>query len=222
MTLNIQIPTELKEIKPFYDWETFPVTNESEMELAGQALSEINGRIKAVENWRKEATGPIKQGIKVIEDSCRSITDPLKKIDSILRGKVQGFMNARQRFLEEEARKKREKEIALEKARAFEAAKTAMTTDSEVAATEAIQRQENVTRLESRPVAVSQTVRSSNFTMAQTKVWTWEITDEAKVPREYLIIDEKRINTLARSFEETPVEIPGITFKQESRIAMRR
>lgn len=210
------LPPEVKDIKSFYRLETLQVTTDAEVELAGQALKEVKHRLKLVEEKRKEVVGPIKQGIAAFEAMCREVTNPLKEIDRALRAKVERFWQNRQRKLEEEAKKEREAKLEEERRRQAEAIETAMETGSETAMKEAEQREKNAARLEAKPIEVKQTFRSSTFTLAQAKRFTWTVTDLAKVPREYLVLDEKRLNSIAKRYKTEKVEIPGIEFRETS------
>lgn len=215
------LPPEVRDIKSFYRLEALQVRNDAEAELAGQALKEVKQRIKVVEDKRKEVVGPIKQGIAAFEALCREVTGPLREIDRALRAKVEHFWQARQKQLEEEARKKREAELEEERRRQAEAIDTAMETGSTAAMKEAEQREKNVARLEAKPVQVKQTLRSSTFTMAQAKRVVWKVSDLAKVPREYLVVDEKKLNSIAKRYKQERVEIPGIEFSEVSKSVLR-
>ena len=50
------------------------------------------------------------------------------------------------------------------------------------------------------------------------KVWTFEITDEALIPREYLLIDESRIRRVVTALKKD-TNIPGVRVFEQKRIA---
>ena len=50
------------------------------------------------------------------------------------------------------------------------------------------------------------------------KIWTWEITNENVIPREYLCVDEKKINGLVRAGVR---EIRGIKIYQKETLAVK-
>ena len=47
------------------------------------------------------------------------------------------------------------------------------------------------------------------------KVWTWELVDISQVPREFLVVDEKRINAELRTIKDG-LTIPGIRIFQKT------
>jgi hypothetical protein len=51
--------------------------------------------------------------------------------------------------------------------------------------------------------------------ISTTTVWKWRVTDEHKIPREYLRIDETRINGVVRAMKEA-TNVPGIEIYPES------
>jgi hypothetical protein len=76
--------------------------------------------------------------------------------------------------------------------------------------------------------STNQSVRTTLGTSFSTKRWTWKIADETKIPREYLIIDEKKINAMMRAHQKTvkgvssmDLKIDGIEFFQQEDIAVR-
>lgn len=219
--VKLSLPPELTEIRSFYQWETFAIQTDADLEAVAMARKEIANRIKVVEAKRKEVTGPIKQGIRAFELMCNSVTDPLEEIARILKSKTDSFLDARRARIEAEAKAKRDAELAEQKAKADEALKTAVTTGSTVAMEEAAQRQKNVERIESNTERASQTLRTSGVTMADRLVWRWKVTDLDKVPRNYFILDEKTLNSLAKGYKANPVAIEGIIFYQESDSSIR-
>lgn len=52
------------------------------------------------------------------------------------------------------------------------------------------------------------------------KHWTWEIVDRAKIPQDFLIVDELKVNATVRTLKGK-TSIPGIRVFQESTLAKR-
>lgn len=220
---QLQLPPELSDIQLFHSWEATPVTCEADVETAGEYIDTIGKHLKAVKLKQDELFGPLKRAIRDFEVKVKdSVTDPLKKIELSLRGKVQVYWNAEQQRKDAEEKQRREEAAAKLKAEAEQNMETAMETGSSVAAETAARQIRLVEKLETAPVDVKQTVRTSTFTMAQNKIWTWKVTNESLVPRGWLILDEKKLNAVAKTFEKAPLEVPGIEFYQESRVSMRR
>lgn len=69
--------------------------------------------------------------------------------------------------------------------------------------------------------AISQVRHQSNVEGVATRVaWTWEIEDHEAVPREYLIVNDKMLNSLCKG-SEMPQGIPGIKFVQKNIVIVR-
>lgn len=223
--VKLSLPEDLKNIKPLMTWADFPVKNETDQECAVAAMVEIKGRIKAIEEKQKELFGPLKTAIRDFEVRVRDdLLNPLKIIRDTLNGRVITFWDAREARLQQEAREAREKQLAEERAAAERAEALAMTTGNVEAMSEMIIRAKNVERLESKPVEVSQTVKTTGGTLAQVKIWAWKIVDESKVPGEFWMIDEKKLNACARRMGAAggpETDIPGVEFFQKTRTSLR-
>jgi len=61
-------------------------------------------------------------------------------------------------------------------------------------------------------------VRTEAGSATQRKVWKHEITDEAQVPREYLMIDEAKVR---QAVKQGIREIPGVRIFEHTEIAFR-
>lgn len=217
---RLELPADLVETKALIEWASFSVTCDAEVEAAGGAIKEIEGRIKAIKAKQEELFGPLKAAIRDFEAKVRSVTDPLKAVSAALRQRIATLWNNRQVELERQAKAKREQDLIDEKARLDAATALAAATGNGLA--EVDNRTRNVERLETKPVEVSQTVKTSGYTMAQTKYWDWRVTDKSKIPLEYLEPDAPAFNKLARSYEklQPKPEIPGIEFFQASRVQL--
>ena len=221
-TTDLQIPVELSDTRSLMSWGSFEIKHQADVEIASTALKEVEGRLKAIKAKQVELFGPLKKAIRDLELKVKDITNPLEIISGALRDRIGKFWDARQKQLEAEARAKREADLAEERRKAAEAMTLAMSFGSEAAMKEVEQRDRNVAKLETKEVVVSQTVRTSEITIAQMRVWCWKIVDEKLIPREYLIVDEKKLNAVAKKSSEMAVEIPGIEFYQESRVVLKK
>ena len=219
---QLQLPEELTNIAPFQHWATFPVKTDGDVELAGGAIKEIADQLKKVKAKQTELFGPLKKAIKDFEEKVREVTSPLDILSRTLRGRVTAFWDEREATLRAEAKKQREADLAAETAKQEAAQALAMTTGDEKALKEADQRSRNIEKLETKPLDVSQTVRSSAFTMAQSKAWKWKLVNPKLVPKDFWILDEKALNKIARSQKkDQPFDVPGIEFYQESRTVIK-
>lgn len=215
---EMSLPPELTEIQPLLKWKEFKIENEAHLEFAGAALAEIKGRLNKIDAARTAVTAPIKKGITTFEAMCRRYTDPLKEVDAFLRQSVSKYMTDRQKEKDEAARKIREAQIAEEKKLLAEASKAAAKTGSDAAMDEVVRRETNVEALKVKPLDNSQTVRSTGFTMAETRTWKWKVVDLNLVPREFLTVDEDMLNKLCKNkdLDKKNLRLPGLEFFEVS------
>lgn len=215
---RLEMPAELTQTAALLKWGSFEVAREADVELAGAALVEIEGRLKAIKAKQTELFGPLKKAIREFEARTRDdLTNPLQIVADTLRRRIGSFWSKRRAELEAEARRKHEAQLAEEKRKREEAMKLAVITGSDEALAAADQRRKNVARLEAKQPEVSQTVGHT----AEMRIWCWRLVDPKKVPAKYLIIDEKALNKLAKGYNKQPVEIPGVEFYQESRVTLK-
>lgn len=217
---KLEIDRQLLDMRLFHQWAGMEITNAEGMQICGERLGLIAAHRKKIEAQRDSVLKPLKQATRKFEELVREALRPLNTIDELLRNRLASYMDAQQRKLEEEARAKREAEIAAEKAKQAQAVKLAIATGSEAATEEANQRAENLARLAEKPVEVRQTLKLDNATVAQTLVWEWSVVDLAQVPKEFFILDEKKLNGIAKAFSKSPQEIPGIKFEQKTRLSV--
>lgn len=223
-TQQLVLPEDLKNIQPFMRWAEFPVKTEADQELAVAAMAEIKGRIKDIEKKQKELFGPLKKAIRDFEERVKnSYLQPLKVLNATLNDRILRFWKAREERLEKEAREAHDRKLEEEKTALANSTVLATSTGNEDAMNEMLQRKKNVAKLEKTEPTVSQTVRTNAATLAQKKVWAWRITDEDKVPRSWMMIDEKKLNQELRNIAKsgTALQIPGIEFFQETRTSLR-
>lgn len=219
---KLEIDQQLLDMRGFHSWASFEVTKQHDAEVCAERLGIIAQHRKQIETQRDKVIKPLKEATRAFEAMVRDALRPLNHIDEILRHRLSKFMDNRQRELEAEAKAKREAALAAEKAMAKEAMNLAIETGSEVATAEVEQRAKNIERLSENPIDVRQTLRLERTTVAQALVWEWKVTDESKIPREYLVIDELQLNKLARCYSklDPKPEIPGIEFQQKTRLSV--
>lgn len=166
----------------------------------------------------------------------------MQKVEAVLKGKIKTFLDEedakareeaqRLQKIKEEAERKAQEE-ADKKARKAEEARqkvenaknaTAKKKAEEAAkkAEEAAQKAEaekeaianKVVEVEESP----KNVRTEGGLMSTKKVWKFEVTDEAKVPKEFWVIDQKKINEAVKNGER---ELPGVRIFQDTQISIR-
>ena len=169
------------------------ITDDATLSQAIGIAGDAKRIIKAVDAKRKDVTADASAFVKRVNAACKLITDPLDAAETEIKGKERTY-RAR---AELERRKKEEK--ARQEARELQAK-----IDKEAAekGVEAPKVPEPVMPKAKAPV------RSANGTASyERREWKFEITDVEKVPREYLMVDERKIRDAVKMGTRV---IPGV------------
>lgn len=191
---------------------------------AGKAVKDF---MKKIEARRTELVKPLNERVKEINAYAKQIGAPLEAAESHIKKQLVSWERVLEQKRQEEmrkleaARKQAEAEAQAKlKAQQEEAETVAMfMEEKEVKRTEIIQQAE----AERAIFAIEKDHKEAEKTVAAIKVsgarktWTFEVTDEALIPRAYLCIDEKAIRQAVRDGIR---EIPGVNIFQETSIAI--
>lgn len=161
------------------------VADDLGMKQATDLLGWIAGAKKSLEEKRKMFTGPLNDHVKRINEFFKQRSAPLDNADSMLRGKVLAYR-------QEQSRIRREEEERLRKL-AEKAQKQA----------EKLAVKEGVTAPPPPPIPYIQpqakTVEGGFGAVSAKLVWEFQIIDETKVPREFLMVNEKAIRAAVKA-----------------------
>jgi len=139
---------------------------------AYKILQAIKERMKLVEDKRTSITKPMNKSLKEVNALFKTLSEPLKTADKIIRDKILAFRTKR----EEQAAKRQEKLIA----RAEE------------------EEDENIAEALADKAAAVQANVGESQTM---KRWTFKVIDIKKVPRQYLVLDSVAVRDAIRDGE---------------------
>ena len=180
------------------------VTDEQSLAVAGDMLGYVAGVRKRIEALRTSLVKPLNDHVRRINDLFKGYSAPLDRADAALRAKITAYHAEQERLRREEAerlRKLAEKEQArLERA----AAKKGIPAPPPIPVP--------------TPAAVPKTMTGEYGSMTTRKEWRFDITDEAQVPRQYLVVDEARIRAAIRAGIR---EIPGVRIYQVEIVSVR-
>jgi len=204
----MQKETEALEIKA----SLFIITNNKEYNEASNLLNTIRKKIKKIEEYRKSITDPINQQLKRIKEFFDTPINKLKKADNIIVSAMQKFQEEERKrieiinrkLLEEQEKQKKKLE---EKAKKLE----------EKGKLELAQKIKKDIQNIVAPVITVETKAKGTY---EVEIWKFRVVDFEKIPREYLIVNEKMLNEIARQTKGTK-NIPGIEFYSEKSIRTR-
>lgn len=211
---------EVVNIREYLSYDNLAITCQDEYETAGSYLLNVKSKLKIVEEERQKIVAPLNTSLRNTNDFFKRVSDPLNKIKDKLLIKMGAYADAQRKRLEDEKRAQLKAQKEEFEKQAATAKKEAIELGSETALETANNFKQRAAEIDTTKVEVSQTMRLGKIgTVAERLDWTWEVTDITKVPREYLIIDEKRINAIAKAQGKTPQVVEGIRFFQKTNFA---
>lgn len=185
------------------------VTDNASNEAAAEFLKNIKGSQKQVKDFFAESKLKAAEAHKAICANENSMLKPLQESESLLKDKMSAFWQAQERIRIEAERKAAE---AAEKLNA-EAVAAIEEGNEEKAQDLAMQ-----SAMKAAEVNVPAPQKIKGITTSQ--VWTFEVEDFNLVPREYLVVNEQALSSLAKSTKGS-FKVPGIKFVPKTQIAAR-
>lgn len=174
------------------------IDSELKSKHANDLLVACKRMFKIAEDRRKFFVKPLNDHIKTINDEFKKLTIPLKEAEDVLKEKLLSYVRVVQ------AKQRKEQEAKQEITKGF--------LDSPTAIVE-------------KPKVTIDSGLGKSYTK---KVWRWKVLDEAKIPRSYWLLDEKKINGLVKAHAKNvhgvtsnDLAIDGIEVFQEEELAVR-
>jgi len=200
-------------------------------EIAADDLGRIKAKVNALDVQRKSMTKPLDEAKSRIMELFRAPIDTLQKAEAAIKGSIldwnrreQERINAERRKHEEEQRKLRAAALETEQLAKAEAAKliaVGKTAEAELIVEEAAAERSDAEFI----AAMTTPITSAPAKLAGTgirKDWDFEIVNEKKIPREFLMIDEKKIRAFVKAMKNE-ARIEGVrVFERESVTARAR
>ncbi len=150
------------------------VTDQQSADVANDILVKITAGLKEIEKKRLSFTAPLNQSLKEINATFKGVIEPISEAKAELSQRLMSWRAAEQRRIEEEQEKARKEEERRRKIQEAHAAK-------------GHQVSETITPVEKpMPFAVQDTTRTR-------RMWTYDIVDENRIPRKYLMVDKTEI-----------------------------
>jgi len=193
-----QLAEEAKEIEMRAN--TLVIDSDAMEATATDFLSIIATNKKSLEEQRKFFVDPLNKQVKAINERFKLYSEPLDRADKIIRGKVLEWRRKKELKRQEEEQKARE--LAEEEAAKLAIAGVKMTVPVPAP-------------MVPEPPKM---VRTSLGSASTKKVWTFRIVDESLIPREYLMVDTKKIAAVVKAGIR---QIPGVEIFQEEQLAVR-
>lgn len=178
------------------------IFEESQIESAGFYIKKFGELDKALEKLRKQLVQPLNEETKTINAFFKSIQQTFNPEQDRLK-KESNEMLTKIRKRQEEERKKEQEEL-----------EDAILDEAEMFNDESVL--ENIPKIEFKKEKITE----NNLTTKRDK--KWRVTDIEKIPRKYLVLDEKLINSIRKDYDyesESPIE--GIEFYYEESVRIK-
>jgi len=197
------------------EFEGYKIETDLQYQNAVEVLKRIKGRHASVETIRKGITQPLDEVKKSVMNFFKPITDRLENAENVIKCGAIAFDIAKRKQQEEEQRK------AYEAAKREEDRKRAQL-EAQAQKAEAAGKIEKAQALFERaevihvPVSVISKETPKVSGIKYIDKWKFRVTEQSKIPREYLIVtvNERALLALAAS-TKGQVSIPGIEFYSE-------
>ena len=195
------------------------INNDAEMQSVGNLLRMIKTRAGEMNDKRMEITRPMDESKARIMGLFKPIEEKLKNAETIIK---RGILSYQQKIADENRRLQLEADKAAKEAE--ERRKAAIVRDAEQAMEQgkpelAVAYIEKAEAVYIAPVNVAKERRPEGISMS--KIWKYEIVDAAKIPREFLMIDEKKLQKYAANMKDT-AKVEGVRFFEDSIISARK
>ena len=199
--------------------EAVVIFNQDQYEGANSVLKTVKGKYRDLDSIRKEITKPLDQAKRVVMDLFREPLETLAKAESIIKRAMITYSDEQDRLRIEEQRKLEAKARAEEERKRKELEERAKkwAAKGNEAKAEELQEQAEDVHVEA-PIVAPSIEKPKGVSYRER--WHAEVTDEAKVPREYLMVNIQALNKVAQATKGA-LKIPGVEFKCEKELASR-
>lgn len=189
----------------------YTIATAADYTVAGVELQRVKAAQKRLEELRKSMTRPIDTAKKVIMDFFRAPEEKLTKAENGIKRSMLAYSQQQEELRREEQRKAEEraaKEQARLQAHAARAAERGEHTKAEAFQDRAATVVAPVIQREA-PAVTGISTR---------EVWRFEVVHPNAVPREYLVVDEKKLGQVVRALKGD-TNIPGVRVWKDQTIA---
>lgn len=205
---------------------TIKVSDNTAANDAVETGKQIKEYQKKIETLRKELVGPLNEQVKEINDYAKKISYPLNSVESHLKTELSKFADAQEKIRQEERaklqamREAEQKRIEAEKQELFAKLKAeadiSKTSVEDLSILVINEKKESEYREANKEIKAQEKEIEATAIKGVKRPWKAEVIDELKVPREYMIVDMRRINEAVRAGVR---DIPGVTIFQETSIS---
>lgn len=189
--LTISVETVIGRLK------TMTIETDTDYESAAEFVKKVKATAKVVESFFEEDYQRHYSAYKAVLAERKFFTDKLDAAEKAVKAKMSAFATAREKKAREEAAERQRA--------AIEAQRMAETAGETVAVVPDV-------------VAEPSTVKPEG--VSEVLTWHFEVENPDQIPREYLVVDEKKIGAVVRAGGGT-IQIPGVKIWSTKEIRVR-
>lgn len=192
-------------------------------------IKKANELHKHLTGQKKRILGPLQEAERVIKGKIGAFLDKMEKERLEEQRKAREKAEAEERRIREAKEKQQREWEAKEKAKREEAERLEAEGKAEEArkareaadkAAEKAEEREQQAAEAFVPAPIVENKVETQKGVSRTKTWKFEVTDEMKIPREYLTVDEKGIGQVVRATQGR-VTIPGVRIYADTGVSVR-
>jgi hypothetical protein len=217
----VTFPQALRNAADFLRYADLVVATEKDAGDVSDCRQEIKEKLKEIEKTRKSFTEPMLEAKRRIDDEAKRISAPWEAIVRSLDQKLIAWHRSQEEIRIAQEKKRREEEMLKLEAQRQADLELAMATGDEKAAENVVEIEKNLERLETKPIEINNATRTGYATTYLQERWTFEVVDAKLVPRDFLVVDETKLQKYATANKETAA-VPGVRFFQKAQIGGRR
>ncbi len=199
------------------------VTDQVTYDAATEFLKSIKGLAKKINEVFEPMVKKAHEAHKEVLTQKKKYTEPLIEAEKVLKSKVGAYVMEQRRLaqieqkrLEDEARKRAEAERIKREEEALIMAENTTPELADEILEEALEEVEDI------PVIATVKNIEQAKGVSTKAVFKWKIKDEAKINRQFMCVDEKKINQLVRTMKKDAQEmVGGIEVYVEEQVAVR-
>lgn len=198
------------------------IDTELQSKSANDLLTWLKQAYKTLESKRVAKTKPLNDYVKTLNSEFAEKMNPIERAIEILNGKMRDFLLMMRKKAQEEADRK----AKIEQERLDKEAKDKASAEADLLE-EAAPAVVPTVVVKAKPVA-NATVTSSLGKTFLKETFAWKVIDASKIPDEYWLLDEKKINALVKAHTKTEkgkkmndLKIEGVEIFLEADVASR-
>jgi hypothetical protein len=220
---EIIIPEKLEEEKDVNQImvvaQSLEITSQDQAEKAAEELKIIKSKWKDLEAKRKTLAIPIDASKKALQELFVPILNRYTQAEGLIKSAILKFNQKQEAIRREEERKAQEKfQREQEKERLAVEARIAKAKEKG----DEVKAESLKEKIEEKPFVPAPTITASPKLkgFSTRKIWRYKVTDFAKVPDEYKLINDKMCSGMATATKGA-IQAPGIEFYCEETASVR-